>query len=883
MKIFSLMKRFLLIVAVSAGIGVNAQDGPDGVERVAQGIQALYLFDESSGPVVNDHSGVGSPIPLHISDPTRIARNEGSLIFRAAARLESDASVGRLIQSIRRTESLTIEAWVRPNSPDQTGPARLVTLSQNGSNRNFTLGQDGSRFDVRLRTTETSDNGIPSLASSEGAARAEWTHLIYTRSRSGRARIYINGELDQEKQVDGRFTNWDADYQLGLGDEFSGDRPWLGAMSLVALYDRALTREEVSRNFEAGPHATGGGAEVAQADPNERLFEETVASILSQHCLECHDSATAKGDLDLSRREGALKGSESGLVLVPGDVEESYLIESVMTDEMPDDRAPLSDDEKAALREWVAGGAKYTVDVIDPAVYDHSSAPSQRWARRLTVDEYISTIQATFGVDVSVVARKFLPAEIRADGFSNTAYNLTVDLKHVEAYGQLAQRVVENLDVAAFAGRFSKSQKFTDNDNRELIEKMGKWILRGPLSDNELVIYRGISTTAASAGETFETATGLVIEAMLQSPRFLYRVENQQGDGSLWPVGAYELASRMSYLIWGSSPDETLMKLADSGELIDQETQIEQVQRMLKDPRAKQRSLQFVSQWLNLNGLANLRPNEDHFPDWRSEFSADMRAETLAYFEDLIWKQNRPVADALNAQFTYVTPRLAEHYGLPDVEGAMDDETLQRVDLKEVPHRGGILTQGSVLTVGGDEASMVSRGLFVLQEILRGSVKDPPPCVDTTPVPTEEGLTQRGVALERIANSSCGGCHSKFEPLAFGLEKFDGLGTFHEKDEHGNQLREDGEVLFPGEAEPVAYDTSKELMELLRQSDRVNETFAWKLAQFATGRPMGPKDAKVITSIHESAVESGGTYPAMIEALVLSDLVQYTRTEPQED
>ena len=184
-----------------------------------------------------------------------------------------------------------------------------------------------------------------------------------------------------------------------------------------------------------------------------------------------------------------------------------------------------------------------------------------------------------------------------------------------------------------------------------------------------------------------------------------------------------------------------------------------------------------------------------------------------------------------------------------------------------------------MLTIGGDDASMVTRGLFILHDVLRGVVKDPPPGLDTTPVPSEPGLSQRNIAEQRIGNSACGGCHSRFEPLAFGFEKFDGLGTFREVDEHGNQLRDDGEVLFPGAAEPVKYDSSAELMDLLAESDRVRESLTWKVTQFALGRPLGATDAKTIRTIHEEAESRGGTYSALITAIVRSDLVQLTRTE----
>lgn len=213
------------------------------------------------------------------------------------------------------------------------------------------------------------------------------------------------------------------------------------------------------------------------------------------------------------------------------------------------------------------------------------------------------------------------------------------------------------------------------------------------------------------------------------------------------------------------------MRAADSGELSERGKVEEQVRRMLNDSRTVERSLQFVSQWLDLERLDNLRPDSKKFPDWDAQLAADMRAETLAYFREVAWIQNRPLSDLLNAQFTFATPQLAKHYGFEPT-----GTTISRYDVSKVPGRGGLLTQASVLTVGGDGASMVSRGLFVLHDLLRGTINAPPPCVNTTPPPTKAGLTQRGIAEARIADVNCGVCHVRFEPLAFGLEKFDGVG-----------------------------------------------------------------------------------------------------------
>jgi hypothetical protein len=293
---------------------------------------------------------------------------------------------------------------------------------------------------------------------------------------------------------------------------------------------------------------------------------------------------------------------------------------------------------------------------------------------------------------------------------------------------------------------------------------------------------------------------------------------------------------------------------------------------MLGDPRAIEQSQRFVYDWLDLGRMDNLAPSRDLFPEWNSALGADMRAETLAFFRAVVWEKKRPMGDLLNTPITFLTPRLAKHYGM-----LPKGREFARYDLTKVPGRGGILTQGSVLTMGGDQASMVTRGLFVLHELLRGVVRDPPPGVDTTPVPTKPGLTQRGISTARLAKASCSGCHAKFEPLAFGLEKFDGLGAYSQADKHGNRLREDGKVLIPGQSSPVAYKTSAELMNLLAGSPRVHETFTWKVVQFAMGRPLGAKDARSVAEIHMASQKAGGTYQSLVSAIILSDLVRYNQ------
>ncbi len=848
--------------------------------RVARGLQALYTFAAGEGTTIHDRSGISPPLNLKIENPQAIRWNEGSLLVQSGTRIASTAAASRLSDLIKRTGELTVEAWVLPANLDQEGPARIVTLSSTASQRNFTLGQEFNKFQIRLRTSATSTNGMPATDTSADSVRRSLTQIVYARDTTGTVRVYINGRPETINRITGSLANWDSTYKLLLANEASDERPWLGTYHLVAIYGRALSADEITTNFRAGA-AAGAVDEAMLAEQRKAHFFTTrIAPLLANKCLDCHDAATRKGKLNLAAKTAAFSGGENGKVIIPGRSADSLLWQLVESDDMPADGEPLTAQQKFDIKQWLDEGASWSIDTIDPAVFTRNPTAAQNWLRRLTLPEYIETVRAAVGVDISTQAWKQIPRDLRADGFSNTAYNLAVDLKHIEAYSRLAEIIVERIDALKFAARFSRSRSLsTDDTMREFIASMGEWLLRGPLDEREITNYSGIATTVASAGGDYEEAVRFIIEAMLQSPRFVYRVENQLGDGTAWPINDYELASRLSYIIWGGPPDQELLRAAGAGELQDPTRLEGQVSRMLADPRAIDHSSRFVVEWLDLDRLENLKPNATRFPGWSNELAADMRAETVAFFKELVWEQKKPLTDLFNSQFTYATPLLAQHYGL-DSNGP----GLVRYDLSATPSRGGLLTQGSILTIGGDDASMVTRGLFVMHDVLRGVVKDPPPGLDTTPVPSKPGLSQRMIAEKRIANVACRGCHLKFEPLAFGLEHYDGIGAFHQKDEHGNELRSDGEVLVPGAAKPIEYKTPAELMDLLAASNRVRLTISWKLTQFAMGRPLLAADAAIVEKIDQAAAEAGGTYTSLITAIVMSDLVQKTRTEaPREN
>jgi len=247
---------------VSNAYGIATSEGAvlrvyDVSERVTNGLQALYKFNEGVGNIINDVSGVGTPLNLTINTPDSVDWTTGGLNIHSSASISSGAPATKIIDSSKLTNEVTIEAWVTPENTEQTGPARIVTLSADGENRNATLGQGKSgdssdQYSARLRTTSTDDNGLPSLGSGGGTLSTELTHVVYTRSSNGAANIYVDGFQLNSSLVAGDLSNWDSSYLLGIANELTNDRPWLGEMSLVAFYDRALTQDEVVQNYLMG-------------------------------------------------------------------------------------------------------------------------------------------------------------------------------------------------------------------------------------------------------------------------------------------------------------------------------------------------------------------------------------------------------------------------------------------------------------------------------------------------------------------------------------------------------------------------------------------------------------------------------------------------------
>lgn len=366
---------FAVILIVSALRGAEAAERP---ERVTKDLLGLYTFERSSDGVIRDRSGVGDPLNLQV-DQQQVEQKRGldwrsdRMVVTGAIRIRSADPARKIIAAIKKSGELTLEAWIKPSEIRQTGPARIITLSSDTGLRNVTLGQDGARFDIRLRTTATSTNGIPSVATPDGMVKTELTHVVYSRDKSGDVRICLNGKPVATQRVEGQLSGWSDDFHLSLANEMTGDRPWHGELHLAGIYGRALTSEEVVQNFAAGvPTLVDYGALLPKPVARKVDFVNDVQPLLRQRCFECHSQGNEEGGLNLGIRRLALAGGKNGPVITPGNSAASRLIHLVAaipkTDVMPPEGQPLTAEQVGMLRAWVDQGANWpgSADIVDP-------------------------------------------------------------------------------------------------------------------------------------------------------------------------------------------------------------------------------------------------------------------------------------------------------------------------------------------------------------------------------------------------------------------------------------------------------------------------------------------------------------------------------------
>jgi hypothetical protein len=483
----------LLVWAALASIAAA-----DTARRVENGLEAIYDFEEGAGTVVHDRSRTDQPLHLQIESPQTARWQKGALVISGATKIASAAPAKRIVDAIQRSGSLTIEAWVKPENSEQNGPARIATLSADPSHRNFTLGQDGNHYDVRLRTSQTNENGIPSLASQDGTLAAELTHVAYTREAGAKATIYVNGKARAQAQVAGDLANWSGDFRLALANELTGERPWRGELHLVAIYSRALTIDEIGQNLAAGANvaAVDYAALLPPAAERRVDFVADVQPILREHCFECHAQGNEEGGLNLGIQSRALEGGEGGPVLLRGNSAQSRLIHLVAGIEKdsimpPKENDPLSKEQIGILRAWIDQGLAWPkdADVLDPRLerarthwafqplraVDPPATSSADWIRT-PIDQFILASLESKGLapsppaDASRLVRRiaFDVAGLPPTPEEVAAFRAAAETDRQAAVGALVDRLLESRHYGERWGRhWLDVARYADSDGYE--------------------------------------------------------------------------------------------------------------------------------------------------------------------------------------------------------------------------------------------------------------------------------------------------------------------------------------------------------------------------------------------------------------------------------
>ncbi len=495
--------------------------------------------------------------------------------------------------------------------------------------------------------------------------------------------------------------------------------------------------------------------------------------------------------------------------------------------------------------------------------------------RRLTRAEYNNTVAILLGTELTPADA--FPADDVSLGFDNIGSVLSLSPVHIELHENAADALLEELFARAPSDPVRQrilSCAMTDMVcAEEILADFTPTAWRRPVSGEELDRLLGLVQFARSEGRSFSFGIRQALKGVLLSPFFTFRVELDELplSSAVHPLSAHELATRLSYFLWSGPPDEALRDAADSGRLLDPTELRAQAIRMLDHPRAEALVDNFAGQWLYTRALMDHEADYEAYPDFDDELRASMREETERFFSHFL-NEELPLEQMLEADFTFIDERLAEHYEV-ETSGA----GFQRAT---VPGRSGLLGQGGILTVTSTPArtSPVKRGKWVLEQLLCDAPPAPPPGVEGLAEPPEdEPMTLREQLESHRTQAVCAGCHKLMDPIGFGLEAFDGIGHTRTHDEWG-PVDTTGEIPEMGE-----FVDAVTMTELLSGDIRFNRCVTEKLMTYALGRLFeGRQDAAWVRVITEDSISNGGSLRSTILAVVTSEPFTTRRGEVSE-
>jgi hypothetical protein len=623
----------------------------------------------------------------------------------------------------------------------------------------------------------------------------------------------------------------------------------------------------------AAPLSFSAEKDKPQLSPLEE-YQKEIQPILKKHCYDCHSNDKAKADLNLEYFDDLDKIHEA---------EETWVKvqELVYAFEMPPPgKNDLSFDKQRKLVDWLKKLPKPEKPDCDQIANDRNANfyRGHVMSRRINRAEYANTIRDLFGVQVAV--EELLPADGGGgEGFDTAGNALFTSSIHIEKYIAAAELVLTTVlpdktsklapEIKAARARIlgsnaKPSKKEARVTAQEVVSRISRLAFRRPADTNEVERALQLFDRAFDRGDGYVPSLRLALKSVLVSPNFLFLVEPEPDEKGVQPLAALPLASRLSYFIWSSMPDEELLALAESEKLMDPNIYRQQVHRMLQDPKAAALGERFALQWLDLERLGGeVRPDAQKFPEFDSELQRAMLEEVTAAFNYVV-KSDSSLLQLIDADYTFANERLAKIYGIPDVTGA----EVRKVALTD-KNRGGVTGMAAVhaITSYPMRTSPVLRGKWVLEALIGEKVNPPPP---ETPAFEETQQKAKDLSLRaqfelHRSKAECASCHDKMDPLGFGMENYDVLGRWREKD--GEHAIDSTGKLPSGETFTGPAGLKKILMS---RKDDVMKHLVRKMTGYAFGRELNKFDNCVVDKAVEALQQNNYRPTVLVEHIALS-------------
>lgn len=603
---------------------------------------------------------------------------------------------------------------------------------------------------------------------------------------------------------------------------------------------------------------------LAAAEPVQTgEFASQIRPLLDEYCAKCHGPTRPKAGINLAGFTNTVS------VYREPNVWEK-LLAKVQAGEMPPEGKPQpSQIQHDRLVQW----GRKTLDDLDQGRF--AADPGRILIHRLSRAEYNCTIRDLLGVDTKP-ADTFPSEGGGGGGFDNNADTLFIPPILMERYLAAATSVLEQ----APAEKIFFIKKGWLNSERSVAKRIVEhFALRGfrrPIEQQEAGHLLQVYDRCREKGRSFQTAVKTALSAILVSPNFLFRVEADQQTNQPYRISDYDLASRLSYFLWSSMPDEELFRLADTKHLHDPKVLDQQIIRMIRDPKSRAFTDSFAGQWLRVRELKTAaQPDPNRFPNYTPALRDALYREVVEFFDSVL-REDRSLLSVLDANYTFLNAELAALYNIDGVEG----ETFRRVRLPD-ERRGGILGMGAVLTLTSypQRTSPVLRGKWVLEEILGTPPPPPPPLVKSLPPDDApvDGLTLRQRLEKHREQPECATCHVRMDPLGFGLENYDPIGRWRTR--IGDQPVDASGELPGGEKFEGPGQLKKVLLSRKREFIR---NVTQKMLAYGLGRGLEYYDMPAVKKIEQRLAENDYRSSVLIIEIVKSFPFQFRRNAPVE-